>query len=163
MFRFDMYGANIGKDSTFISILINESAAHSLLYLSLLPFVLESSIEEPPRIIEKPPSNIPTREGDPITLRVRAIGHPEPQIAFVKDGRKDPYASPAGMFDNPMMPQERPVIDKVAPGIFEISFPGGVNKDDNGWYTCSATSPAGVDSFSCKINIKSKFREFPNI
>ncbi|XP_075253991.1 uncharacterized protein LOC142345665 isoform X8 [Convolutriloba macropyga] len=114
----------------------------------------ESSIEEPPRIIEKPPSNIPTREGDPITLRVRAIGHPEPQIAFVKDGRKDPYSSPAGMFDNPMMPQERPVIDKVAPGIFEISFPGGVNKDDNGWYTCSATSPAGVDSFSCKINIK---------
>ena len=116
-------------------------------------FHLEKAPEEAPHIIEKPAHSLKVDEGEPLAFQIRVTGYPEPTFSIVKDRvKRDPFSPD---FGNPDF--ERPTVEKLGVGSYQIYFPHGVFKEDNGWYTCGARNAIGSDTFSFKLNVNGMF------
>ncbi|XP_054275488.1 titin isoform X3 [Macrosteles quadrilineatus] len=153
-------GRQVADDATH-KILVNESGNHALMITNVSRFdhgvvqcvarnkagetsfqcnlnVIEKEQVVAPKFVERF-STVTVKEGEPVSLSVRAVGTPIPRISWQKDGIA-------------IMPSGD--VNIVVDGGASVLDLAAARSSDSGWYQCTAQNVAGSTATRARLHVQ---------
>lgn len=105
---------------------------------------LESDTECAPKIVQKLPEVVRTKDGDVTRLEVKAVGKPKPEGKWLKHGEE-------------IVPSTEFIVENFEDGTSVLTITE-VYPDDTGEITFEAHNPLGVAITTTELSVESKYR-----